>query len=67
MYCRLCVRVCEDFKNLYDEDGHQNECYKVTAKYFAGEVCSFDQTLTTYNKNSFTNCFLLLLLQVTRT
>uniref|UniRef100_A0A1I8MZK2 Uncharacterized protein n=2 Tax=Musca domestica TaxID=7370 RepID=A0A1I8MZK2_MUSDO len=46
--CRLCVEICADCKNLYDEDGSSTQVYETTVKYFDPMLLSLelDKSLT---------------------
>lgn len=36
--CRLCVKISNDHRSLYHEDGHENEVYELMIKYFDPKV-----------------------------
>ncbi|XP_073835287.1 transcription factor grauzone-like [Musca autumnalis] len=46
--CRLCIEICNDCKNLYDEDGSSTQVYETTVKYFDPMLLSLelDKSLT---------------------
>lgn len=32
--CRLCIRLYNEFINLFDDNGQSNEAYEIAVKYF---------------------------------
>ncbi|XP_013114983.1 transcription factor grauzone isoform X5 [Stomoxys calcitrans] len=41
--CRLCVEQCQEYENLYDENGFGTEFYEITFKYFHPKTINLEK------------------------